>query len=46
VIWLNPLAGNSTYEPTTEGMKIAMPYVDVFSAGHNVDSLKQLSRWL
>jgi uncharacterized protein len=46
VIWLNPLAGNITYEPTTEGMKIAMPYVDVFSAGHNVDSLKQLSRWL
>ena len=46
VIWLNPLAGNPTYEPNTEGMKAAMPYVDVFSAGHNVDSLRQLSRWL
>ena len=46
VIWLNPLAGNANYEPNTEGMKKAMPYVDVFSAGHNVESLRQLNRWL
>lgn len=46
VIWLNPLAGNAQYEPNTEGMKKAMPYVDVFSAGHSVESLKRLSLWL
>jgi uncharacterized protein with von Willebrand factor type A (vWA) domain len=46
VIWLNPLAGNPKYEPTTAAMQAAMPFVDVFAAAHNAASLRQLSRIL
>jgi len=28
VIWLNPLAGSSGYEPVTRGMKAVLPHVD------------------
>lgn len=28
VLWLNPLAGRSDYEPTARGMTTALPYVD------------------
>lgn len=41
-VWLNPLAGSSTYEPATEGMKIAMHYVDAFAPIHNIESLRAL----
>jgi len=46
VIWLNPLAGNLNYQPETKAMKICLPYIDVFSAAHNVDSLKKVARYL
>jgi uncharacterized protein len=46
VIWLNPLAGNPNYEPTTAAMSAAMPFVDVFAAAHNAASLRRLSRVL
>jgi uncharacterized protein with von Willebrand factor type A (vWA) domain len=42
VIWLNPLAGSARYEPKTQGMQAAMPYIDVFAPGHSVESLRQL----
>jgi uncharacterized protein len=42
VIWLNPLASNPSYEVSTEGMKLALPYIDIFAAGHNVESLKKV----
>ena len=42
VIWLNPLASNPSYEATTAGMKLALPYIDVFAAGHNVESLRKV----
>jgi uncharacterized protein len=42
VIWLNPLASNPSYEVSTEGMKLALPYIDVFAAGHNVESLRKV----
>ena len=45
VIWLNPLAGNPNYEPNTACMEKAMPYIDVFNAGHNVESIKNLKRF-
>ncbi len=46
VIWLNPLAGNPNFEPTTAAMEAAMPFVDVFAAAHNAASLRQLSKVL
>ena len=42
VIWLNPLKGDEAYEPLARGMTAALPYIDVFAAGHNLASLEQL----
>jgi uncharacterized protein with von Willebrand factor type A (vWA) domain len=42
VIWLNPLKGDAAYEPLARGMHAALPYVDLFAAGHNLASLEEL----
>ena len=42
VIWLNPLLGDSRYEPTARGMEAALPYIDVFASAHNLDSLERI----
>jgi uncharacterized protein len=44
VIWLNPLAGFSEYQPSAKGMQSAMPYVDGFFPLHNLESLRKLGR--
>jgi len=31
IIWLNPLADSPDYRPLSAGMKIALPYVDIFA---------------
>jgi uncharacterized protein with von Willebrand factor type A (vWA) domain len=46
VIWLNPLLGSPGYEPVTQGMSAALPFVDVFASAHNIDSLRELERHL
>jgi uncharacterized protein len=46
VIWLNPLLGMEDYEPLTRGMAAALPYIDVFAAAHNLESLLELERHL
>lgn len=46
VIWLNPLAGFSDYQPRTSAMEVALPHVDVFASAHNVESLRALGKWL
>lgn len=46
VIWLNPLLGSQGYEPICQGMRVALPYVDVFASAHNLESLRQLERHL
>ena len=46
IIWLNPLAGYSSYRTEVAGMQTAMPYIDVFASVHNVDSLRRLGKWL
>ncbi|QHT70386.1 VWA domain-containing protein [Rhodocytophaga rosea] len=46
VIWLNPLAGFSAYQPSVAGMKAAMPYIDIFAPAHNAESLRKLGKWL
>ncbi len=42
VVWLNPLLGDTRYEPTARGMAAALPYVDVFASAHNLESLERL----
>jgi uncharacterized protein len=46
LIWLNPLLGLKDYAPVTRGMSAALPYVDVFAAAHNLESLLALERYL
>jgi len=46
VVWLNPLLGSPGYEPICQGMRVALPYVDVFATAHNLESLRQLERHL
>jgi hypothetical protein len=44
VVWVNPLKGSPRYEPLARGMDAAMPWVDVFLPGHNLESLEELGR--
>jgi uncharacterized protein with von Willebrand factor type A (vWA) domain len=46
LVWVNPLKGSPRYEPLARGMAAAMPSIDVFLPGHNLESLEELSRVL
>ena len=46
IIWLNPLAGSVDFKPEVQGMKTAMPYIDVFAPAHNIESLKAVVKEL
>jgi uncharacterized protein with von Willebrand factor type A (vWA) domain len=46
VVWVNPLKGSPRYEPLARGMAAALPSIDVFLSGHNLESLEQLGRAL
>ncbi len=46
IVWLNPLKGAPGYEPTAQGMKRALPYLDVFAAANHLDSLLELETHL
>jgi uncharacterized protein with von Willebrand factor type A (vWA) domain len=46
LIWLNPLLGSPSYEPLTQGMQAALPYVDDFMPVHNLNSLTTLAQHL
>jgi len=41
VIWLNPLAGNPDFAPEVLGLQSALPFIDVHTSCHNLESLKQ-----
>jgi uncharacterized protein len=43
VVWANPLKGSPRYEPLARGMSAALPSVDVFLSGHNLESLEALA---
>jgi uncharacterized protein with von Willebrand factor type A (vWA) domain len=43
VVWVNPLKGSASYEPLAAGMRAALPYVDRFLPGHNLESLEELA---
>ncbi|KPV48758.1 CoxE, partial [Kouleothrix aurantiaca] len=42
LIWLNPLLGGRDYQPLTQGIQAALPFVDDFLPVHNLLSLEQL----
>jgi uncharacterized protein len=44
VVWVNPLKGSPRYEPLARGMAGALPFVDEFLPGHNLQSLEELAR--
>ena len=46
VVWLNPLLGDPRYEPMAAGMRAALPHVDHFGPGHDLESLERLTRLL
>ena len=46
LIWLNPLAGNPDYKPSTKAMAACLPYIDIFSSAHNLESLKAVAKLL
>jgi len=42
VVWVNPLLGQDTYSPSTKSIQAALPLIDVFAPGHNLESLAAL----
>lgn len=43
VVWVNPLKATPGYQPLARGMAAALPHVDAFVEGHNLDSLERLA---
>ena len=39
VVWLNPLKESPAYEPLAQGMRAALPHVDRFESGHDLESV-------
>jgi hypothetical protein len=46
IIWLNPLKGNSNYQPLAKGMQAVLQTLDHFAPAHNLASLLELERLL
>ena len=46
VIWLNPLAGRTSYEPRTRGMQAVLPHIDKLLPAASVDDLRDVVRLL
>jgi uncharacterized protein with von Willebrand factor type A (vWA) domain len=46
LVWLNPLLGAPGYQPLTQGMRAALPYIDEFMPIHNLQSLEALAELL
>jgi hypothetical protein len=43
IIWINPLLGTLSYEPTCRGMKTALPYIDAFLPGNSISGLERVA---
>jgi uncharacterized protein with von Willebrand factor type A (vWA) domain len=47
VVWMNPHKGDRRdFQPSTLGMMVAAPYVDLLLSGHNLNSLEELAAML
>nr|WP_275899477.1 VWA domain-containing protein [Bacillus piscicola] len=44
LIWLNPLLGTPGYRPEQTKMREALPFIDIFSEAHQLDSYLRLSK--
>ena len=44
IVWVNPLKATPGYAPLAGGMAAALPHIDEFLEGHNLDSLEVLAR--
>ena len=42
VVWINPLKGDPAFEPLARGMQAALGSIDLFTSGHNLESLEAL----
>jgi uncharacterized protein with von Willebrand factor type A (vWA) domain len=40
VVWLNPLLNQPGYQPVSQGMKAALPYLDLHVPAGDLDSVK------
>ncbi|NNE73013.1 MAG: VWA domain-containing protein [Acidimicrobiales bacterium] len=43
VVWVNPLKASPGYAPLAQGMAAALPHVDSFIEGHNLESMEALA---
>lgn len=44
IVWMNPHSGDNTaYRPSTMGMMVAEPHIDVLLSGHDLSSLSELA---
>jgi uncharacterized protein with von Willebrand factor type A (vWA) domain len=46
IVWVNPLAASSEYQPLARGMAAALPHVDLLVPGESVRSLEEVARIL
>jgi uncharacterized protein with von Willebrand factor type A (vWA) domain len=47
LVWLNPHKGdNLAFRPSTLGMMVAAPHIDLLLSGHDLSSLENLARLL
>jgi len=46
IAWLNPMMGWQGYQPESQAMKAAMPYLDLLAPAHNLESLAKLEPYL
>jgi uncharacterized protein len=47
IVWLNPhKGGNADFRPSTLGMMVVAPHVDLLLSGHDLASLEQLAQML
>ena len=44
IVWVNPLKATPGYAPLAGGMAAALPHIDEFLEGHNLDSLEVLAK--
>jgi uncharacterized protein with von Willebrand factor type A (vWA) domain len=46
IVWLNPMIGWEGYAPEARGIKVALPYVDLYAPAHTLKSLANLEAYL
>jgi uncharacterized protein len=46
IAWLNPMAGWHGYAPEAAGMRVALPYLDLFAPANSLASLARLEPYL